>query len=63
MVIVVVIGKWSDDSSALCVLMVEDMSVVVNVMLSPMSVMSPPHALCNLSPRTVLTLCTLGVFA
>ena len=29
--------------------MVEGMSVVVNVMLSIMSVMSPPHALCNLS--------------
>ena len=45
----------------LCVLMVEDMSVVVNVMLSLMSVMSPPHALCNLSLRTVVKLCTLGV--
>ena len=33
----------------LCVLMVESMSVVVNVMLSLMSVMSPPPALCNLS--------------
>ena len=26
-----------------------------------MSVMSPPHALCNLSLRTVVKLCTLGV--
>ena len=33
----------------LCVLIVEGMSVVVNVMLSLMSVMSPPSALCNLS--------------
>ena len=33
----------------LCVLIVEGMSVVVNVMLSLMSVMSPPPALCNLS--------------
>ena len=39
------------------------MSVVVNVMLSLMSVMSPPLALCNLSVRTVLKLCTLGVLA
>ena len=47
----------------MCVLIVEGMSVVVNVMLSLMSVMSPPHALCNLSVRTVVTLCTLGVLA
>ena len=33
----------------LSVLIVEGMSVVVNVMLSLMSVMSPPPALCNLS--------------
>ena len=33
----------------LCVLIVEGMSIVVNVMLSLMSVMSPPPALCNLS--------------
>ena len=31
-------------------------------MLSLMSVMSPPLALCNLSPRIVVKLCTLGVF-
>ena len=31
-------------------------------MLSLISVMSPPHALCNLSVRTVINLCTLGVF-
>ena len=36
----------------LCVLIVEGMSVVVNVMLSLMSVMSPPPALCNLSVHT-----------
>ena len=41
--------------------MVEGMSVVVNVTLSLMSVMSPPPALCNLSLRTVVKLCTLGV--
>ena len=41
--------------------MVECMHVVVNVMLSLMSVMSPPPALCNLSLRTVVKLCTLGV--
>ena len=37
------------------------MSVVVKVLLSLISVMSPPHALCNLSTRTVLKLCILGV--
>ena len=42
----------------LCVLMVEGMSGVVNVMLS---LMSPPPALCNLWLRTVVKLCTLGV--
>ena len=47
----------------MCVLMVEGMSVVVNAMLSLMSVLSPPPALCNLSARTVVKLCTLGVFA
>ena len=41
--------------------MVEGMSVVVNVMLSLMSVMSPTHACCNLSLRTVVKLCTLVV--
>ena len=43
--------------------MVEGMSVVVNVMLSLMSVMSLLPALCNLSARTVVKLCTVGVFA
>ena len=38
---------------------VEGMSVVVNVMLSLMSVMRPPPALCNLSVRIVVKLCNL----
>ena len=42
-------------------LMVDGMSVVVNVMLSLMSAMSPPPALCNLSLRTVVKLCTFCV--
>ena len=46
----------------LCVLIVEGMSVVVNVM-SLMSVMSPPPALCNLSVRTDVKLCIFGVLA
>ena len=50
-------------SSVLCVLMVEGMSVVVNVMLSLISVMSPPPSLCNLSAHTMVKLCTLGVLA
>ena len=41
-------------SSVLCVLIVEGMSDVVHVMLSLMSVMSLPHALCNLSVRTAV---------
>ena len=49
--------------SVLGVLIVEGMSVVVNVMLSLMSVMSPLPALCNLSVRTVVKLCTLVVLA
>ena len=47
----------------LCVLIVEGVSVVVNVMLSLMSVMSPHPALCNLSVHTVVKLCILGVLA
>ena len=43
--------------------MVENMSVVVNGMLSLMSIMSPPPALCNLSVRTVVMLCSLSLFA
>ena len=42
--------------------MVEDMSVVVNVMLSLISVMSPPPALCNLSVRTVVKCMYFGCF-
>ena len=48
-------------SSVLCVLMVEGMSVVVNVMLSLMSVISPPPALRNPSLRSVVKLCTMGI--
>ena len=40
-----------------------DMLSVVNVMLSLMSVMSPPPALCNLLACTVVKLCTLCMFA
>ena len=47
----------------LCVLKVKGMSVVVTVMLSLMSVMSPHPALCNLSMRTAVKLCILGVLA
>ena len=36
---------------------------VMNVMLSLMSVMSSPPALCNLSVRTAVKLCILGVLA
>ena len=43
--------------------MVEGMSVIVNVMLSLMSVMSPPPALCTILVRTEVKLHTLGVFA
>ena len=46
----------------LCVLIVEGMSVVVNVMLSLMSVMSPPPALCNLSVRTAVKVMYFGCF-
>ena len=45
----------------LCGLMVEGVSVVMNVMLSLMSVMSLPPTLCNLLARTVVKLCTFGV--
>ena len=49
------------DHLKFCVLMVICMSAVVNGMLSLMSVMSPTPALCNLSARTVMKLCTMGV--
>ena len=51
------------DHLKFCVLMVKGMSLVINVMLSLMSVMSTPPALCNLSLRTVVKLCTLDVLA
>ena len=57
--LVLLICAMSIKSPVLCVFMVEGMSVVVNVMLSLMSVMSSPHALCNLSARTVVKLCIL----
>ena len=44
-----------------CINSGEGMSVVVNVMLSLMSVMSPTPALCNLSVRTDVKLCIFGV--
>ena len=47
----------------MCILIVEGMSVVLNVMLSLMSVMSPPPALCNLSVRTDVKLCIFCVLA
>ena len=37
--------------------------VVGNVMLSLMSVISPPPAMCNLLVRSVVKLCTFRVFA
>ena len=43
--------------------MVEGMTDVVKAMLSLMSVISTPPALCSLSECTVWKLCTLGVFA
>ena len=46
-----------------CVVCVYGMAVVVNVMLALISVMSPPPALCNLSVRTAVKLCILGVLA
>ena len=49
------------DHLKLCVLIVKGMSVVVNVMLSLMSVMSSPPALCNLSVRTAVKLCILAL--
>ena len=39
------------------------MYIVVNVMLSLISVMSPPPAMYNLSARTVVKLCNFGVVA
>ena len=45
----------------LCVLIVEGKSVVVNVMLSQMSIMNPAPALCNISVCTAVKLCVFGV--
>ena len=53
-----VVNVYLDDLK-FCVFMVEGMSVVVNIMLSLMSVMSLPPAMCNLSLHTVVKLCTL----
>ena len=53
------------NSDVLCVLMIiEGVSVVGNGMVSLMSVISPPLScafLCDLSVRTVVRLCPLGV--
>ena len=46
----------------LCVLRVKGMSVVVNVMVSQTSVMSPPSVMCDISVHTVVKLCTFGSF-
>ena len=55
------------DHLKFCVVCINSrMYVVVNVMLtlmSVMSVMNPPPALCNLSVRTAVKLCILGVLA
>ena len=51
------------DHLKLRVLMVDGMSLVVNVMLSLMIVRSPLPALCDLSISTVVKLCTFVVFA
>ena len=42
-------------------IMVEGMSVLVNVIVSLLSVMSPPPALCNLSAFTARYMCLGGV--
>ena len=47
----------------LCVLIVKGMSVVVNVMLSLMSVMSPAPALCNLLVCTAVKSCIFGILS
>ena len=43
--------------------MVENNVCCSNVILSVTSVICPPSDLCDLSVRTVVKLCTLGVFA
>ena len=53
------------DHLKLCVVCIHGQRYVCcsDVMLSLMSVMNPPPALCTLSVHTVVKLCTLGVFA
>ena len=53
------------DHLKLCVVCINSRRYVsvVNVMLSLMIVMSPPPALCNISVRTAVRLCMLGVLA
>ena len=59
-----VVNVYLLDHIKFCVLCIDGRRyVVVNVMLYLMGVMSPPLALCNLSARTVVKLCTLEVFA
>ena len=52
------------DHLKFCVVCIDSrsMSMVMNAMLSLMSVMSPPAALCNLSVRTLVKLCTFCIF-
>ena len=52
------------DHLKFCVVCIDGRRYVcrVNVMLSLISVMNPPPALCNLSARTVVKLCILRVF-
>ena len=52
------------DHLKFCVVCIDDRRYVCcrECNVSLMSVLSPPPALCNLSARTVVKLCTLGVF-
>ena len=56
-----VVNVYLDHLKFCVVLIVERMSIVVNAMLSLISVMSLPPALCNLSVRTAVKLCIFGV--
>ena len=59
-----VVNVYLLDHLKFCVVCIDGRRcVVVNVMVSLMSVMRPPLVLCNLSARTVVKLCTFGVFA
>ena len=49
-----VVNVHLDHSMFCVVLIVEGMAVVVNVMLFLMNVMSPHHAVCNISVRTLV---------